>query len=154
MAPASERHGRIQAELGYLLTAHLRARSSTCSVAMNPGVVPRVRSADNHRIPDLGITCVSLPSDSSMPEPVALIEILSPNNETETRSNIWAYTTIPSVTEIILLRSTSIQAEILHRNPDGTWPSEPQIIGADGDLILDSIGFTAPLRAAYRTAGL
>jgi hypothetical protein len=28
------------------------------------------------------------------------------------------------------------------------------MIGAEGELRLDSIGFAAPLRAAYRTAGV
>jgi hypothetical protein len=58
------------------------------------------------------------------------------------------------VAEIVVLRSTAIAAEILRRAPDGTWPQQPDIINADGDLRLDSIGFTAPLRDAYRTTNL
>jgi hypothetical protein len=37
---------------------------------------------------------------------------------------------------------------------DGTWPEQPEIVDVDGELRLDSIGFAAPLRAAYRTSGL
>ena len=113
-----------------------------------------MRSAENYRIPDLGISCAAAPSEASLPDPVALIEILSPTNEAETRANIWAYTTIPSVAEIILLRSTAIRAEILRRRPDGAWPEQPEILDADSELRIDSIGFAEPLRAAYRTAGL
>ena len=52
------------------------------------------------------------------------------------------------------LRSTAIAAEILRRRADGTWPEQPEIVDADlGELRLDSIGFAAPLRAAYRTSG-
>lgn len=56
--------------------------------------------------------------------------------------------------EIVVLRSTAIAAEILRRGPDGAWPDQPDIVDADGELRLDSIGFAAPLRAAYRTTGL
>jgi Uma2 family endonuclease len=88
-----------------------------------------------------------------MTDPVALIEILSPSNEAETRAKVWAYTTIPSVMEIVLLRSTAVAAEILRRRPDGTWPEDSETIAADCELRLDSIGFAAPLRLAYRTSG-
>ena len=60
-----------------------------------------------------------------VPDPVLLIEILSPSNEAQTRANIWAYTTIPSVREILAVHSTRIEAELLRRNPDGSWPEEP-----------------------------
>jgi hypothetical protein len=36
----------------------------------------------------------------------------------------------------------------------GTWPQKPEIIAEQGELRLDSIGFVAPLRDAYRTTGL
>jgi hypothetical protein len=48
----------------------------------------------------------------------------------------------------------AIAAEILRRRADGTWPEQPDIVDADGELRLDSIGFAALLRAAYRTSGL
>src|SRR5689334_2864892 len=64
MAPAAERHGAIQAEIG------------------------------------------------------RLIEILSPGNEGQTRSNIWTYATIPSVREIFAVRSTRMEVELLRRGPD------------------------------------
>ena len=46
-------------------------------------------------------------------EPVLLVAILSPSNEAETRANIWAYTTIPSVQELLIVHSTRIEAELL-----------------------------------------
>ena len=87
-------------------------------------------------------------------EPVLLIEILSPSNESETRSNIWAYTTLPSVREILAVRSTRIEAELLVRGADGTWPAEPEIIGSAGLVTLPSIGFATGLTAFYRTTAL
>jgi Uma2 family endonuclease len=89
-----------------------------------------------------------------VPEPVLLVEILSPSNEAEARANIWAYTTIPSVQELLVVHSTRIEAELLHRGADGSWPEQPEIIRADGSLSLASIAFTVALAAIYRTTAL
>lgn len=154
MAPASEAHGAIQARLVHLFTSHLDARGSSCRVVVAPGVIPRVSSRENCLVPDIGITCAPPPGGATMADPVVLIEILSPSNERETRANVWAYTTIPSVREIVLLRSSDIGAELLRRQPDGVWPVNPDKLGPDGELRLDSIGFAAPLRAAYHNTGV
>ena len=87
-------------------------------------------------------------------EPIVLIEILSPSNEVDTRANIWAYTTVPSVREILAIRSTRIEAELLIRGADGTWPAEPEIINPGGVVTLASIAFSTPLVALYRTTAL
>ena len=154
MAPASDAHGMIQSELASLIRNHLADRNSPCRVGVTPGVVPRVRSTRNFLVPDLGVTCAPPAGGPTMLDPVVLIEILSPSNARETRANVWAYTSIPSVTEIVLVSSTSIAAEVLRRQSDASWPGEPQYIEAEGELVLESIGFRIPLRAAYRTSGV
>jgi Uma2 family endonuclease len=154
MAPGSDAHGSIQSEIARLLGNHLLERGSPCRAVTESGVVPRMRADQNYRVPDLGVTCAP-PSDGLMlPEPVLLIEILSPSNEVDTRANIWAYATIPSVREILAVRGTRTEAELLIRGPDGNWPAEPAMIGRDGGVTLPSIGFTAPLAAFYRTTAL
>jgi Uma2 family endonuclease len=154
MAPASDPHGSIQSELAYLLTTHLRSQGSYCRVVVALGVVPTQRSEQNCLVPDLGIICAPPTRAQLMHEPVGLIEILSPTNVSKTRANVVAYRTIPSVTEIVVLRSTAIEAEVLRRDPDGAWPQQPDVVDANGELRLDSIGFATPLRAAYRTTDL
>ncbi|MGA3399980.1 MAG: Uma2 family endonuclease [Acetobacteraceae bacterium] len=119
-----------------------------------PGAVPSQRSEENCLVPDLGITCAPPSGARLLREPVVLIEILSPTNVSKTRANVRAYLTIPTVAEIVVLRSTAIAAEILGRGPDGAWPPQPDIVDADGELRLDSIGFAVPLRSAYRSTGL
>jgi Uma2 family endonuclease len=154
MAPASDKHGTIQWALGSLLWPHLTAPGSRCRAVIEPGIVPRGRSNRNYRVPDIGITCAP-PSDSQMlPDPVILIEILSPTNETETWANVWTYLSIPTVMEVLVVNSTRIEAELLRRNPDGTWPEVPTLIGPGDALNLDSIDFTVPLAALYRTTTL
>jgi Uma2 family endonuclease len=154
MAPASRTHGAIQSELGALLRNHLVAQSSLCSVVTTSGLIPRVRSNTNFRIPDLAVTCAGYATEEhALTDPVLVVEILSPSNAAETWSNIWTYTTIPSVREILILRSATIGAEVLRRNPDGTWPERAETIEA-GELVLDSIAFRCALTDIYRTTRL
>ena len=154
MAPAAEVHGAILNELGALLRNHLLATGSRCRVISAPGIVPRVRSNENFRIPDLGVTCAPPSGGVMVPEPVLLIEILSPSNESKTRTNIWTYTTIPSVQEILAVRSTRMEVELLRRGDDGNWPASPNVVRPPETLELASIGFTGPVADIYRTAGL
>ncbi len=154
MAPASDNHGRIQAEAAFLLTGHLRSSRPECNVVVAPGVIPRINAIANQRVPDLGVTCAPATGSQSIIDPVVLIEILSPSNASITRDNVWAYTTIPSVIEILLLGSTTIAAELLRRDPTGAWPEDPILIGPQDDVTLTSIGFHATLTAFYVTTNL
>ena len=148
MAPASTTHGRIQATLSRLLGNHLVGTG--CNVVVAPGVIPRVRADANMRVPDLAVTCAADdPPSHALIEPILLVEILSPSNEPETRANVWSYTTIPSVREIVLVRSTHIAAELIQREPDGGWPANSSPIGEQDRLVLDSISFDCPLAAVY-----
>jgi Uma2 family endonuclease len=154
MAPGSVNHGAIQGEIGGLIRDHLRAARPACRLIVTPGVVPHLNANRNFRVPDLGVTCSPPSADMMVADPVLLVEILSPSNEAETWRNMWAYTTIPAVAEILAVRSTRIEAELLRRLPDGNWPKEPQILRAGDDLVLTSIGFGVALNAFYQTSSL
>lgn len=82
-------------------------------------------------------------------DPVLLVEILSPSNQAETWANVWAYTTIPSVREILIVHSTAVRADLLRRDPDGNWP-ERALTVEDGTLDLRSIDFRIGLAALYQ----
>ena len=154
MAPPTTVHGFLQNELGSLIRNHLRASGSHCLVLTNPGVVPHLMATHNARIPDLGVTCSQLaPGQATLPDPVLLVEILSPSNQAETWSNVWTYTSIPSVREVLILHSTRIAAEVLRRGPDGGWPQQPELTRV-GELVLTSIDFSTPLTQLYAPTGL
>ncbi|MFZ0507321.1 MAG: Uma2 family endonuclease [Methylocella sp.] len=139
---------------GALIANHLAERSSVCSVLANPGVVPKVQAEHNVRIPDLAVICSKYEAEEPViADPMLIVEIPSPSNEAETWANVWAYATIPSVREIVVLRTVSIGADLLRRRADGSWPRTPEAIEV-GDLVLESIGFRAPLIALYRTTRL
>jgi Uma2 family endonuclease len=154
MAPAGTIHAFLQNELGSLIRNRLRENNSGCDVLANPGVIPHMLSAHNVRIPDLGVTCSPLaPGQATLADPVLLIEILSPSNQAQTWSNVWAYTSIPSVGEILVLHSTRMAAELLRRGAEGGWPDEPEHL-TEGDLELASIGFRVALKDLYARTGL
>jgi Uma2 family endonuclease len=154
MAPTSRTHGALQNQLGHLIASHFETSGMPCTVVTTPGIIPRVRADENFRIPDLAITCTQYDAEEyDVADPVLIVEILSPSNRAETWRNVWSYTTIPSLREILILSSTAIHASLLRRGTDGNWPPTATVI-EDGDLILDSIGLAAPLAAIYRTTRL
>ncbi|HMK90574.1 MAG TPA: Uma2 family endonuclease [Methylocystis sp.] len=154
MSPPSPTHALIQSELCYLITRALIENEAPCSVFSGAGVIPRVNADRNLRIPDVSVVCGGYETEErALTEPIVVIEILSPGNKRQTWANVWTYTTIPSIKEIVVLQSQSIGAKLLRRQPDGGWPKEPEAIEA-GDLALESIGVRFPLAAAYRTTKL
>jgi Uma2 family endonuclease len=151
MAPASSTHGLIQNEIGRLLGNHLIGENSPCRSAIAPGIVPHIQSPHNLRVPDLAVTCSPQDEDGrTLTDPVLIVEILSPSNPGETWANVWAYTSIPSVEEILVVSSMEISAELLRRGTDGNWPDRPALL-RDGEILLESIGYRGPLAAFYRT---
>ena len=154
MAPTNRTHGALQNRLGSLLDAHFERRGSPCSAITAPGVIPHVQAGHNVRIPDLGVTCSPyLNEESILTDPVLLVEILSPSNQADTWSNVWTYTTIPSVQEILVLHSAKVRADLLRRTREGGWPETPEAI-TDGDLVLESVGARFSLASIYRTTRL
>jgi Uma2 family endonuclease len=154
MAPTKRTHGALQSELARQIGNHLERQGGPCSVARAPGIIPKVLAKHNFRIPDLAVSCTPYESEeSALSNPVLIVEILSPSNQAATRSNVWTYTTIPSVQEILVLESIAIGAELLRRLPDGSWPAEPLIV-SEGELAIDRIGFRVDLAQLYRTTRL
>ena len=155
MAPPSTVHGLLQSELGRRIGNHLQERGAGCEVLANPGVVPHMLSAYNVRVPDLGVTCAPiLPGQATIPEPILLIEILSPSNQAATWANVRAYTSVSSVREILVLHSTRVRAEVIRRLPTGTWPDEPEEANDGGVLTLESIDLSILLADLYARTGL
>jgi Uma2 family endonuclease len=150
MSPGSATHGTIQANLCWLIRNALVASGSGCRIVTKPGVITPIRSHMNMRVPDLGITrTADAPGQQALPDPIALIEVLSPGNAADTWDNVRAYTTIPSVREIAIVHSTRVLAEVLRHGADGHWPEAPEQIGGDAALRLESIGVAFRLREAH-----
>jgi Uma2 family endonuclease len=150
MSPGSATHGTIQASLCCLIGNALVASGAGGRIVTKPGVITRIRSHINMRVPDPGVTCTAdAPGQQALPDPIALIEVLSPGNAADTWDNVWAYTTIPSVREIVVVHSTRVLAELLRRGADGHWPAEPEEVGADDAVRLESVSVAFPMREVY-----
>ena len=67
---------------------------------------------------------------------------------------ICASTTLPSDQEILAVRTTRMEVELLQRDADGNWSTSTAIVHRPETLELTSIGFAAPVTELYRTAGL
>jgi Uma2 family endonuclease len=150
MNPPAILHGAMQATVARLLGNHLAAAGGRCSVFTGAGVIPKARSDHNFLVPDLAIACGPIGEERNLPQPLVLIELLSPSNERRTRANVWAYTTIPSVREIVLVSTTAIATEVLRRLPDGSWPDRAIMLGAEAALEIEAVGFRCALRELYR----
>lgn len=151
MAPASQRHALITTETGRLIGNHLEKRPE-CRVAIEAGVQPQVNGSTNVRVPDLTVACAGDVGSHLVAEPLVIIEVLSPSNRADTWGNVWTYVTIPSVREILILHSMEVRAELLRRDAAGGWPADPLTLHPGDDVTLESIDFSAPLAAFYRTA--
>lgn len=154
MAPASLRHGAMQSEVGALLRNHLRERGGSCFVVIEPGISPRIRTEWNVRIPDLAVTCGRDDGQHLVTDPILVVELLSPSNEAETWANVWTYSTLGTLQEILVVSTIEVRAWLLRRDSDGTWPDRFEPIEADGHVTLRSIDATFALRAFYATTSL
>ena len=154
MALAGPTHATMRSRLAGLLMTHLDAADSPCIPLTGAGVSVTAGTSANVRIPDLLVTCSPLTDaeESLIADPALMIGILSPDNTVETWTSVWAYTTLASVQEILVLQADAIAAHLLRRNENGLWPQAPAPLGKD--LELQSIGFAAPLLSAYRNTRL
>jgi Uma2 family endonuclease len=143
--------GVIDGELGALISNHLHARHPDWTVIFNMGIQPRVRADDNFRVPPIAITCTGPHEEEEyvLSDPLLVVEIYSPSSHSEAWRNVWAYATVPSIREILLVNSAVIGAQLLRRDALGNWPERALVI-EDRVLELESIELRVPLAAIYQ----
>jgi Uma2 family endonuclease len=149
MSPPLRTHGKLQAEIARRIGNHLLDAGAPCDVVTTPGIVPRLMADHNMRVPDLAVACSPFAQEErALTDPLLIVEILSPSNQAQTSSNVWAYTSLPSVREILVVRTDRIAASLLRRGADENWPERPTDI-TEGALELASIGFSVRLADLY-----
>jgi Uma2 family endonuclease len=118
-----------------------------CDGTRDPAAAARPQQ---HAGADLAVICSPVEAGQiALPDPLLVIEILSSTNESDTWENVWTYVSIPSVREVLVLRSASIAADLVRRRTDGAWPDEPIQIRGGEMLHLESIGLTCALADLY-----
>ena len=126
-------------------------REQTARYAASPSlaIAHPVRAGINVRVPDVAVTCTRLaPGQQVWPDPLLLIEILSPGNAADTWENVWSYCTIPSVREIAIVHSTRALRSFCGGG-GRHWPEETEKIEPGGTLSFECIGFSCPLSEVY-----
>ena len=149
MSPASGTHAIIQANLAYLIGAHLRITKLPCRLGTEAPVQPHLHANDNVRAPDLAVTCLPASTSKTFQDPVLIIEVLSPSNKKETWDSIYAMATIPTLTEIAIVDSERVRVEVLRRGADGSWPKSGEVYAAAGAVRLNSITAEFPVAKIY-----
>ena len=149
MSPASGTHALIQANLTILIGNHLRAKKLPCRVGTEAPIQPRMHANDNVRAPDLAVTCAPPSSAKMFPDPVLIVEVLSPSNQKETWDSIYAMATIPALTEIVVVHSERVRIEVLRRGTDGSWPKAGEVAEHGGTFKLESISAEFPVSEVY-----
>ena len=148
---ASDAHGTVQARIALMLGNHLDRTRPNCRVVTAPGVRPHIRSDWNYRVPEIAVTCAPNRADvRETPDPILIVEVLSPSNRQDTWGNVNLIASLTSVVEILVVESEEIGAHLLRRLSDGSWPANPLLIGAEGEVRLESVDLTFALSDAYR----
>ena len=100
-------------------------------------------------VPDMLVSCAPIrPGDQITPDPVLIVEILSPSTEKVDRGvKLAAYRATASVQEILILDSRQIAAEVYRRTAQG-WTSD-LLVEAGAVLHLRTIGLSVPLGEIY-----
>lgn len=150
LSPASSTHGLIQAHLAWLLNTALRAGKLNLLVMTGGAIIPGLDALTNVRVPDVVVTAA--PDERGqpvIPDPILLIEVISPGNQDDTRDNVRAYATLPSVREMAVLHSARLLAEVHRRGADGSWAADPELVGPGQRLILPTVALDCPIEDAY-----
>ena len=147
MAPPGPAHGALCVRLGAAIDAGLRSRRP-CMAHAEAGIVPPDRN-DTFFVADLVVTCSRYErGEQFLKEPILIIEILSPGTERhDRRVKVPAYRQIDSVSEILLIDSESIYAEILRRDGE-RWITE-LVRGPSAELRLSSVDLQIPMADLY-----
>jgi len=155
MSPASGTHALIQSTIAGLIRNHLKARESPCRVGTEAPIRPRMRPNMNVRAPDIAVTCIpKSPNEKFFPDPVLIVEVLSPSNERETWESIWACATIPAIQEVMVVDSERIHVIVYTKDSAGAWPEEPQVVEAGGTIRLASIDAEIAILDIYADTNL
>jgi Uma2 family endonuclease len=150
MAGASPEHITLTANLTSEL--HSQLRGSPCRVYPSDLRV-RVPTKDFYTYPDIAIVCGGLIFDerdpSTVTNPNAIFEVLSPSTELYDRGDKFAYyRQIPSLTDYILVAQNRYRIEHFFRQSTGEWLFRVAE-GLEESLEIPSLGVSLRLSAIY-----
>ena len=147
MAPPARAHGVLCVRLGAAIDSALRSRRP-CMAQAEAGIVRPDRD-DSYYVADLAVTCSPYQrGEQIVKDPILIVEILSPGTERhDRRTKLPAYRAIESVSEILLIDSESVFAELIRRDGD-RWITD-LVQGRDATLRLASVDLQIAMAELY-----
>ena len=155
MSPASNVHGVIQANLAQLLLNSIEAAGLSLTVVTEGAIIPGLYAETNVRVPDL----VVMPQpgqrgEIAAPNPIVVVEILSPGNTSDTRDNVRSYATLASVQEILVVHSSKVRIEYHARDGQWHWQAAPKTLDRGQTLNVRAAGLEVAVERVYRRTWL
>ncbi|NBC31750.1 MAG: hypothetical protein GVY13_03635 [Alphaproteobacteria bacterium] len=148
MAPPSRAHRIIAFNLSKVLADALSTRPA-CLIEQGGGVMPTDRT-DTYYEADVTVSCSPHePGQLYTPEPVLVMEILSPSTEREDRrTKLPDYRRMPSVMEVVLIDQTRPRVEVHRRTGNDAW-SVDLFEGMTARLFLRAVALETDLATVY-----
>ncbi len=148
MTGASLAHATITMNVAFALRQALRGTG--CRPFVNDA---KVIASDSVRYPDIVVTCEPVTgTDDIVPEPIIVIEVISPSTEREDRGRKkFDYFATPSIRQYAIIEQDERLIDLYTRTGD-RWSDE--IVEGDAVLKLSSIGVAISLDTIYEDAEL
>ncbi len=152
MAGETLRHNEVIGNLYSAIRSHLRSRS--CKIYFSDVRVNLdLRNDQYYYYPDIVVTCDKRDTHPRFVRyPKLIIEVLSESTErTDKREKFFAYTSIPSLEEYVLVPQASPEVTVFRRTDK--WGSE-KFSGLKSKVKLQSLKMSLPLLAIYERVGI
>ena len=155
MTGATLRHNIIAGNIYSLVRAHLKG--SPCRAFMSDAKL-RVAKQNAYYYPDVMVTCEPrlnrlTATDTVVEQPLLVVEVLSPTTEgIDRREKRFAYRTLTSLREYVLVNADQVQVEIHRRLSEVDW--EITLLSAGDPVELKSIELATSLGQIYEESGV
>lgn len=139
---------RAHTEIGFNLAVLLKAALANTPFLVIHGNIKVVTGAGTVRYPDALVASSRFPrKDDIAPEPVLVVEVLSPSTEREDRYRKNAeYQATPSIQHYLMLEQDAIASELFSRRGE-EWIGE--VLSGDATIRLPALGIEVKLAGIY-----
>jgi Uma2 family endonuclease len=148
MAPAVRRHRVIAARLATALMNRLRP---PCLAESEAGILLPWSDGDYY-VADLAVSCAPVGDEHWCPDPILVVEVLSPSTEGEDRVvKLRDYQRIPSIRDVLLVASARASVEH-HARSGPLWLLHD--LGPGDTVRLERLGIEIPVDEIYAGVAL
>lgn len=150
MVGARVEHHLIIDNVSGALRDHFRATGRQCR-AFRETFFLRDAKSDLSALPDVMVRCGAIePFSTSISDPVALIEVVSPGSDSRDRLvKRAAYQKLASLQHDVIIERDRIFIDVYNRTPEG-FVGAPPLDRAESTLRLAALDFAMPIADVYR----